>query len=120
MENYKLVMPEHLNHYGFLFGGNLLKWVDEAAWMAASIDYPGCHLVTIAMDRVEFRKPAGDGSILRFESCRAHVGHSSVSYQVDVFRRELHASGEEPIFSTAITFVRVDDEGQKARLPEAT
>jgi len=25
MENYKLVLPEHLNHYGFLFGGNLLK-----------------------------------------------------------------------------------------------
>jgi hypothetical protein len=29
MENHKLVLPEHLNQYGFLFGGNLLKWVDE-------------------------------------------------------------------------------------------
>lgn len=28
METYKLVLPEHLNPYGYLFGGNLLKWVD--------------------------------------------------------------------------------------------
>ncbi|MEI7902842.1 MAG: acyl-CoA thioesterase, partial [bacterium] len=41
MISYKLVMPEHMNHYGLLFGGNLLKWVDETAWMAASLDYPG-------------------------------------------------------------------------------
>jgi len=25
MENYKLVLPEHLNHYGYLSGGNMLK-----------------------------------------------------------------------------------------------
>lgn len=117
MTTFKLVMPEHLNHYGFLFGGNLLKWVDEVAWMAASIDYPACHLVTIAMDRVEFRKPAGDGSILRFEGHRSHVGQSSVTYLVEVFRRELHAIGEDPMFSTAITFVRVDDQGRKISLP---
>ena len=29
MESYKVVRPEHLNHYGYLFGGFLLKWVDE-------------------------------------------------------------------------------------------
>jgi acyl-CoA hydrolase len=119
MTTFKLVMPEHLNHYGFLFGGNLLKWVDEVAWMAASIDYPACHMVTIAMNRVEFRKTAGDGAILRFEVQRVHVGHSSVTYEVHVFRRALHADSEEPIFSTAITFVRVDDQGRKTSLPPA-
>ena len=36
---YKLVLPEHLNQYGFLFGGNLLKWIDEVSWMA-SLDFP--------------------------------------------------------------------------------
>ena len=29
MENYKLVMPEDLNHHGFLFGGRMLQWVSE-------------------------------------------------------------------------------------------
>ena len=43
MTSYKLVMPGDLNHYGFLFGGKMLMWVDEVAWMAVSGDYPGCN-----------------------------------------------------------------------------
>ena len=116
MTNYKLVMPEHLNHYGFLFGGNLLKWVDEFAWMAASLDYPGSQLVTIAMDAVEFKKGARDGAILRFEIDRAREGHTSVTYRVMVFRRTLHERIEEEIFGTAITFVRVGAGGVKLPL----
>ncbi len=66
MENHKLVLPEYLNHFGFLFGGYLLKWVDEYAWIAASLDYPGSNFVTIAMDKVEFRKSVRKGTILKF------------------------------------------------------
>lgn len=51
MESYKLVLPEHLNHYGYLFGGYLLQWVDETAYIAATLDYPGSNFVTVAMDR---------------------------------------------------------------------
>jgi acyl-CoA hydrolase len=29
VEKHKLVIPQHINHYGYLFGGNLLKWGDE-------------------------------------------------------------------------------------------
>ncbi len=47
MENFKVVRPGHLNHYDYLFGGELLKWVDEISWIAASCDYPGCKFVTV-------------------------------------------------------------------------
>ena len=109
-------MPEHLNHYGFLFGGHLLKWVDEVAWMAASTDYPGCHLVTIALDEVVFKKSASDGAILRFACQRLREGRTSVTYEVVVFRRNLHESGEDEIFRTATTFVRVGADGNKCPL----
>ncbi len=49
VERYKVVRPEHLNHFGYLFGGCLLKWVDEIAWIAASRDHPGCSCVTVAV-----------------------------------------------------------------------
>lgn len=113
MISYKLVMPEHMNQYGALFGGNLLKWVDEIAWMAVSLDYPGARFVTIGMDRVEFKKSVSGGSILRFEVVRQRVGRTSVTYEVHVSRRELHQSVEDVIFSTDITFVRVDENGEK-------
>ncbi len=113
MISYKLVMPEHMNQYGVLFGGNLLKWVDETAWMAVSTDYPGSRFVTIGMDRVEFKKGVTGGSILRFEITRQRVGRTSVTYGAAVSRRELHQSDEVTIFTTDITFVRVNEQGVK-------
>ena len=35
MMTYRLVMPEDMNHYGFLFGGKMLMWIDEVAGVAA-------------------------------------------------------------------------------------
>ena len=117
MENYKLILPEHLNHYGFLFGGHLLSWVDESTWIAASRDYPGCKLVTLAMDKVEFRKSVREGSILAIRVERCREGTTSVQYTVNVFRVDSEAGGEEPVFSTHVTLVRVNDEGHKVALP---
>lgn len=117
MENRRLVLPEHLNHYGFLFGGQLLRWVDEVAWIAASLDYPGCKLVTVAMDEVRFRKSIGEGTVLRFLTERVSVGVTSVGYRVDVFGELLETGGEEPVFSTGVTQVRIGDNGDKLALP---
>lgn len=113
MVTYKLVMPEHLNQYGVLFGGNMLKWVDETAWMAVSLDHPGLRFVTIAMDRVVFKTGVTGGSILRFDVNLQRVGHTSATYGVCVYRSDLQQKGESLIFTTDITFVRVDERGDK-------
>ena len=119
METFKLVLPEHLNHYGYLFGGNLIKWVDESAWITASFDYPGCHFVTIGMDKVEFRKSIRQGTILRIHSRRSRVGNTSVQYTVNVFSGDIETGSQEEAFSTTITFVRVDEHGKKTSLPQS-
>jgi acyl-CoA hydrolase len=116
MENYKLVLPEHLNQFQFLFGGNMLKFVDEIAWIAASLDYPGFNFVTIAMDRVEFRQSVREGTILRFQSERIKTGNTSVCYHVDVFNANSASDHTESVFSTNVTMVRVDENGQKQPL----
>jgi acyl-CoA hydrolase len=116
MENYRLVLPGDLNHYGYLFGGNLLKWVDEISWIAASLDYPGCKFVTIGMDKVEFRKSVRQGSLLRFDAKKKKEGNTSVQYEVNVFREDLSSGENERIFSTSVTFVCLDEEGGKRSL----
>jgi len=117
MENHKLVLPELLNHYGFLFGGDLLKWVDEYAWIGASLDYPGAQFVTIAMDKVEFRKNIRNGTILKFVVERGRVGTTSVQYGILVFRANGDVCDNELLFSTNVTFVNVDNQGRKTILP---
>jgi acyl-CoA hydrolase len=84
--------------------------VDEAAWIAASIDYPHCQWVTIAMNSVEFLHSVRDGTILRISSTRKMEGNTSVTYQITVTDMR---TGPRPIFSTDITLVNVDAAGAK-------
>ncbi|MBL8889236.1 MAG: acyl-CoA thioesterase [Planctomycetaceae bacterium] len=120
MQTYKLVMPGDLNHYGFLFGGNLLKWVDEVAWIAATLHYPGMNFVTVAIDNVQFKKSIRQGSILRFECELERQGRTSVQFRVQVFRNSPEETeNAEVVFSTVVTMVRVDELGQKMPLEVA-
>ena len=117
MNLYILVRPEHLNHHGYLFGGMLLKWVDEFSWLTASREYRGCRLVTVGMDEVRFTQSVGSGAMLRFQVNRLAQGRTSVTYDVRVFADEDGAEDERPVFNTRITFVRVDVQGNKTFLP---
>ncbi|MCB1224886.1 MAG: acyl-CoA thioesterase [Verrucomicrobiales bacterium] len=117
MENRRLVLPEHLNHFGFLFGGQLLRWVDETAWIAATRDFPGCRLLTVALDEVVFRKSVQQGTVLRLETQRSKTGRTSVTYEVQVFAESIETGAEDPVFTTQVTLVRVAETGQKLPLP---
>ena len=116
MENHKLVLPEHLNQYGYLFGGNLLKWVDEIAWIAASLDYPGCNFVTIGLDKVEFRRSVKEGTILKFTTEKSRESTTSIQYFVRVYHGNSEGGREDLIFSTHVTYVRIDKAGRKIPL----
>jgi len=116
MDTYTLVRTEHLNHQGKLFGGQLLQWVDECAWLAAARDYCGSVLVTRAMDNSEFRHGVVNGSILRFHIERQHEGTTSVLYSVDVYADMPGTDTEILIFSNRVTFVSVDENGNKTPL----
>jgi len=117
MTTHRLVLPEDLNQFGFLFGGRLLRWVDEASWIAASLDYPNCQFVTIGMEAVSFRHSVKEGTILEIESKRSREGQTSVTYEVQV-RRGREVDGEV-IFSTQVSFVNVNDAGEKRLLTAA-
>lgn len=116
MKNYKLVMPEHLNQFGHIFGGNLLKWADEYAWIAASLDYPDCKFVTVGLDEVYFRANVKEGSILEFDLEKVKEGNTSVQFQVDVYSN-LRSDEKILIFETKITMVNLDENDNKKPLP---
>lgn len=117
MNNFTIVRPEHLNHHGYLFGGSMLRWVDEYAWLVASLDFPGCTLVTVGMDAIRFRQRVLSGSILRFQILPRRQGNTSMTYSVEVFADEPGATEEKEVFSTSISFVCLDEEGNKKPLP---
>ncbi len=117
METHRLVLPEDLNHYGYLFGGRLLGWVDEASWIAASLDFPDCRFVTIGMDEVAFRHSVREGTILSIQSVLLKKGRTSATYDVTVWNGR--ANEGSSIFSTRVTFVNLDEEGAKQPITES-
>lgn len=141
MDTFTIVRPEHLNHHGYLFGGQMLKWVDEDAWLVAARDFPGCSLVTRAMDRIDFRHRILNGSILRLHILPHRQGTTSITYRVEVFAQEpgvgfpgpgdrrpgspseaspgtgVQERAERLVFSNHVTFVCVDEQGNKRTLP---
>ncbi|MGB5324566.1 MAG: acyl-CoA thioesterase [Pseudomonadales bacterium] len=119
MEHYKIVLPEALNDYGSLFGGALLKWIDEIAYIRVSLDFPGQHFVTIGLDNVEFRHRIQKGQILRFLCEKTRVGNTSVTYNVRVYAARYGVESNTILFESNITFVCVDGSGSKKPIANA-
>lgn len=113
IDSTRLIRPEHLNHHGDLFGGRLLEWADEHAYVMARREFPGRRFVTVAMDQVSFQSPVHNGDLLRLTAERSRLGTSSVR-----IRLSGHASGtdgvERTVFTTEVTLVSIGDDG-KAR-----
>lgn len=108
-----LVRPEFLNHGGTLFGGYLMQWADDMAYIAASLAYPGGDFVTKLFGPFDFQSPARAGDILRILSQVESVGVTSC--RVPVWA--LNAKTGQEIFRTFAVMVNVRD-GQKAKLPK--
>jgi len=117
MDFYTIVRPEHLNHYGFLFGGNMLKWVDEYVYVAALREFPACRFVTRAMDAASFTQSVNNGALLCYRVTRMHIGNTSVTYHVDVLARDLQQTEVYPVFNINVTMCSVTEDGRKFPLP---
>jgi len=113
MQHHKLVLPEFMNEQGNLFGGYLLKWIDEFAYVTVSLDYPGNRFVTVSLDNVIFRKPVKVGFILCFVITESKLGKSSIEYTVEVFNAKGIKKDKYLLFETKIVFVNVDENGKK-------
>ena len=108
--NFKVVKPEDLNHYGYLFGGKLLQWIDEYSWIAATLDFPSYSFVTRSMDSVKFKKSVRQGSILSFKIDNYELGKAYVKYKV-IVSLEMQAENNI-VFETIVTFVSIDKNGK--------
>lgn len=113
MHHYKLVLPEHLNHYGFLFGGYMLHWIDELAYITATIDFPEHEFVTVAMNNVSFKQKVLNGEVLKFDVRKHRQGTSSVEYMIQVFGETRSKQADTVLFETSMTFVCVNKDGDK-------
>ena len=114
-EQQYLICHAHINHYGRLFGGNLLKWIDELAGIVA-IRHCGSIVTTAAIDNLQFKAPAYAGDMIVLQGVMTYVGRTSMEVRVDTFREGMDGS-REMINRAYIDMVAIDCKGQPKEVP---
>ena len=102
------MMPKDTNRHGTIFGGVLLANIDLAGAIAAQREVqrrggnPKAAFVTVAINRVEFRKPVLVGDVVRFETSIVKIGRTSITVRIDVKAERgtetIHVTDAEGVF----------------------
>ena len=102
------MMPADTNRHGTIFGGVLLSNIDLAGAIAAQREVqrrggnPKAAFVTVAINRVEFRKPVLVGDVVRFETSIVRIGRTSITVRIDVHAERgaetVHVTEAEGVF----------------------
>ena len=115
-EQQYLIRPAHINHYGRLFGGELLKWIDELAGIVA-IRHCGTTVTTAAIDNLQFQAPAYAGEMIVLQGCVTYVGRSSMEIRIDTYREALNGN-REMINRAYMDMVAIDCKGHPIEVPD--
>jgi len=110
-----LICQAHLNHYGRLFGGHLLKWIDELAGIVAT-RHCNATVTTAAIDNLQFLAPAYAGDMIVLKGTVTYVGRSSMEIRVDTYRESLDGTRER-INRAYIDMVAIDADGRPVEVP---
>ena len=105
---FKAVFPNTTNHYDTLFGGTAMKLMDEVAFITAT-RFSRQEVVTVASDRIDFKKPIPAGTIIEISGKISHVGNTSLKVRVDIFVEEMYSDYRIKAVSGEFTFVAIDE-----------
>lgn len=112
----KVMSPLDANHYGYVHGGAIMRYIDEAAFITAT-RHAGRNTVTAAMDHLTFENPVHIGDLLVLKSSVNLVGKTSMEVGVRI-ESENPAKGRTHLIGRAyVTMVALDDLGKPVPIP---
>jgi acyl-CoA hydrolase len=115
-ETSQIMMPQHSNNLGHVFGGVILGMMDTTAAVSA-IRHARQTCVTVSVDRVDFREPIHVGDLVIMKSSVNFVGRTSMEVGVRVETENLLTGVRRHTNSCYLTFVAVDRNGRPVAVP---
>lgn len=105
----EMVMPNDTNPLHNLMGGNLMRWMDVAAAVAAG-KHCEAHVVTASLDNVSFQQPIRMGDVITIEANVTRAFNTSVEVYVEVFAADVRGHNNRRCNHAYFTFVALDSE----------
>lgn len=104
----KWVKPEDLNPNGSLFGGTLLRWIDEEAVIYAIVQLGNPHVVTKFISEINFVSSAKQGDIIELGITATEFGRTSITLTC-VVRNKI--TRKTILSIDKLVFVNLDEHG---------
>jgi acyl-CoA hydrolase len=115
-ESSEIMMPQHANNLGHVFGGVILSMLDRVAAVSA-IRHARQNCVTVSVDRVDFREPIHLGDLVVMKSSVNYVGRTSMEIGVRVDAEDLATGARRHTNSCYLTFVAIDRNHRPIAIP---
>lgn len=109
-------MPSDANPYGDIFGGWLMGQMDLAAGSVAS-RHSGGRAVTIAAEGMKFHAPVLVGDEVSVYARLVHVGNTSMTIEVEAWRRARHVEDATKVTQARFVFVGTDKDRKPRTVP---
>jgi acyl-CoA hydrolase len=106
-----MVFPGQTNHYGTLYGGDALKMMGKAAFIAAT-RHARAVMVMAASDRLDFSSPILEGEMVELVADVRMTGRSSVRVAVELWAEHLLTGDRRHAATGLFTMVSVDPAGR--------
>lgn len=111
LEMIQLVLPEHANPRGTLYGGRMMDWITTAATMAA-MRVAHSAVVLGSMDDLDFLHPVAIGDLVTVRAQVEYVGTRSMEVGVEVHSEDPRTGTKRLTTASHLALVAVDERGR--------
>ncbi len=105
------MMPTDANVSGNVFGGSIMKYMDEVASIVA-FRHAGKKIVTASIDRMNFYAPVVVGDLLILKAAVNYVGKTSMEVGVRIEAQDPMSEKSVHTGSCYLTYVALDGRGR--------
>jgi acyl-CoA hydrolase len=116
VEMTELVLPQHTNALGSVFGGTVMAWIDIAAAISA-MKHSRSQVVTASIDALHFIAPVRLGHVISLHACVNATGSTSMEVGVRVDSEDPRTGVKTHTATAYVTFVALDEKGQPQKVP---
>ncbi len=112
----EIILPNDTNTLGNLLGGRLMHFIDLTGAMAA-YRHSRSHVVTAAMDHIDFIEPVHVGDLLILKSRVNRAFSTSLEVGVKVWVEHPQTGEMLHVARAYLVFVAIDTSGNRIRVP---
>ena len=113
----EIILPNDTNTLGNLLGGRLMHFIDLTGAMAA-YRHTHTHVVTAAMDHIDFIHPVHVGDLLILKASVNRAFRTSLEVGVKAWVENTFTGTRLHVASAYLVFVAVDTNGRRVAVPE--